>query len=130
MIGQRFYLDKYKWSVVVLYNVNHNDVEFIQDNLSKICDNNQQIKDSTYYIEQQIPNTGFIFSNLDINIRLIPIRPSPSNKEFINTIVHEANHLQSHIATKYNIDEKGEEVCYLIGEIVERMYAVFKKIIL
>lgn len=130
MIGQRFYLDKYKWSVVVLYNVNHNDIEFIQDNLSKICDNKQQIKDSTYYIEQQIPNTGFIFSNLDINISLIVIGESTSNKEFINTIVHEANHLQSHIATKYNIDEKGEEVCYLIGEIVERMYAVFKKIIL
>ena len=57
------------------------------------------------------------------------IGKTTSKKEFINTIVHEANHLQSHIATVYNLDEKGEEVCYLIGTIVETMYNVFRKII-
>lgn len=128
MIAQRFYLDKYKWSVVVLYNVGQNDVEFVQDNLSKICDDKQKIKDSTRYIERGDLNTGFIYSNLDIKISLIVIGKATSNKEFLNTIVHEANHLQSHIATVYNLDEKGEEVCYLIGEVVEQMYNVFRKI--
>lgn len=128
MIAQRFYLDKYKWSVVVLYNVGQNDVEFVQDNLSKICDDKQKIKDSTRYIERGDLNTGFIYSNLDIKISLIVIGKATYNKEFLNTIVHEANHLQSHIATVYNLDEKGEEVCYLIGEVVEQMYNVFRKI--
>lgn len=128
MIAQRFYLDKYKWSVVILYNVGQNDVEFVQDNLSKICDDKQKIKDSTRYIERGDLNTGFIYSNLDIKISLIVIGKATSNKEFLNTIVHEANHLQSHIATVYNLDEKGEEVCYLIGEVVEQMYNVFRKI--
>lgn len=128
MIAQRFYLDKYKWSVVILYNVGQNDVEFVQDNLSKICDDKQKIKDSTRYIKRGDLNTGFIYSNLDIKISLIVIGKATSNKEFLNTIVHEANHLQSHIATVYNLDEKGEEVCYLIGEVVEQMYNVFRKI--
>ena len=128
MIAQRFYLDKYEWSVVVLYDAGCNDVEFIQDNLSKICDDKQKIKDSTRYIERGDLNTGFIYSNLDIKISLIVIGKATSNKQFLNTIVHEANHLQSHIATVYNLDEKGEEVCHLIGEVVERMYDVFRKI--
>lgn len=129
MIGQRFYLDKYEWSVVVLYNVDSDDSEFIKDNLSKICNDRKLIKNSTKYIEQDIPNTGFIYSNFNDKISLIIVGKTTSKKEFINTIVHEANHLQSHIATVYNLDEKGEEVCYLIGTIVETMYNVFRKII-
>ena len=42
---------------------------------------------------------------------LIVIGKTTSNREMVNTIVHEANHLKSHIATADNIDEKGEEVC-------------------
>ena len=129
MIGQRFYLDKYQWAVVVLYNVDSGDTEFVQDNLSKICKDKMLIKNSTRYIEQDILNTGFTYSNFDNKITLIVISKSTSNKEFLNTIIHEANHLQSHIATVYNLDEKGEEVCYLIAHIVETMYGVFKKII-
>ena len=94
MIGQRFYLDKYKWSVVVLYNVDSDDSEFIKDNLSKICDNKQQIKDSTYYIEQQIPNTGFIFSNLEPIIFIpcgmvfgSPAEPSCSSPQKLYTYI-------------------------------------------
>jgi len=36
----------------------------------------------------------------------------------MNTIVHEAKHVQSHICEYYNVPEDSEEAAYLIGYIV------------
>ena len=40
--------------------------------------------------------------------------------------VHEVKHMQSHICSYYNIDERSEEAAYLIGDTVEELYKVFK----
>ena len=129
MIQQQFYIKKYSWEVVVLYDVGPNDVEHIKELLSKICDDYGTIQDGVKYIRKGDYNSGFIYTNYDRKSSVIVIGRTTSKQEFFNTIVHEANHLQSHIATKYNIDEKGEEVSYLIGDIVQKMYKVFKHLI-
>ncbi len=130
MITQHFYLRKYSWEVVVLYNVNENDTDTIKDILSEICDDYGTIQDGVKYIRRGDYNSGFIYSNIDRRASLIVIGKANSPEELLNTIGHEANHLQSHIATKYNLDEKGEEVSYLLGDIIQTMYPVFKRIIL
>lgn len=129
MIQQQFYIKKYSWEVVVLYDVGPNDVEHIKELLSEICDDYGTIQDGVKYIRKGDYNSGFIYTNYDRKASVIVIGRTTSKQEFFNTIVHEANHLQSHIATKYNIDEKGEEVSYLIGDIVQKMYKVFKHLI-
>lgn len=129
MIKQHFYLRKYNWEVVVLYNVDENDTEYIKDILSEICDDYGTIQDGVKYIRRGDYNSGFIYSNFDRKASIIVIGKADSPEEFLNTIGHEANHLQSHIATKYNLDEKGEEVSYLLGTIIQVMYPVFKRLI-
>lgn len=129
MIIQRFLLKDYNWKVVVIYNINNTNVKIIHNVLKEICDDNNIIYNSTKYIEQGSINTGFIYSNFIKKSSVIVIGKCDSKHEFINTIAHEANHLQSHIATVFNLNEKGEEVCYLIGTIIETMYKVFNKII-
>ena len=49
--------------------------------------------------------------------------------QFVNTAIHEAKHVQSHICSYYGIPEDGEEAAYLIGYLVQRMYKMFSKII-
>lgn len=44
----------------------------------------------------------------------------------MNTIVHEAKHVQSHICKYYDVPEDGEQAAYLIGFIVMRMFRMFK----
>lgn len=129
MIKQHFYLKKYHWEVVVLYNVTPTDVDYIKNLLSEICDDYGTIQDGVKYIKQGDLNSGFIYTNYDRKASIIVIGQASSKQEFLNTIAHEANHLQSHIATKYNLDEKGEEVSYLMGDIMQTMYRTFKKII-
>lgn len=52
-----------------------------------------------------------------------------SKEQFINTIVHEIKHLQSHICEYYNVSEKGEQAAYLIGYIAMKMFKVFNKLL-
>ena len=49
--------------------------------------------------------------------------------EKLNKKYSDAINLKKELLQKYNIDEKGEEVCYLIGGIVRTMFRVFSKII-
>lgn len=129
MIKQRFYIDKYDWKVVVLYEIDYRDEDYVIDVLKQMNAPDYIIRGAHKNISAGQYNTGFIYSDYEAKRSLIVISKATTNKELIDTIVHEANHLQSHIATVFNLDEKGEEVCYIIGDIVKRMYKVFIKII-
>lgn len=129
MIGQRFYIDKYDWQVMVLYEVGSDSADIVIGMLESICDDNKILDAAYESLSNGKPNTGFTYSDYDKHRSFMVIGKTTSIRETINTIVHEANHLKSHIATEFDIDEKGEEVCYLIGSIVGSMYNVFRKFI-
>lgn len=129
MIKQSFYIDKYDWQVVVLYETSNDDKNYIISSLKRSGASSSVIDVAYDNISANNLNTGFTYSDLNKHRTIIVISKTTSKSELINTIVHEANHLQSHIATEFNLDEKGEEVCYLIGGIVKTMFRVFSKII-
>ena len=129
MIKQMFYIDKYDWQIVVLYEVSYYNKDYVINKLKEICDDDNIIAQAKNNLNLRSYNTSFTYSDLNKQQTLIVIGKANSSYELINTIVHEANHLKSHIATAYNINEKGEEVSYLIGGIVKVMFKVFKKII-
>ena len=129
MIKQSFYIDKYDWQVVVLYEVSNIDTDYVISVLKRYKANYNIINIAYNNVIANKPNTGFTYSDLDKHRTLIIISKTTSKSELIDTIVHEANHLQSHIATEFKLNEKGEEVCYLIGGIVKAMFRVFSKII-
>lgn len=129
MIGQRFYIDKYDWQVMVLYEVGSDSTNIVIGMLESICNDNNILDTAYESLSNGKPNTGFTYSDYDKRRSFMVIGKTTSIRETINTIVHEANHLKSHIATVFDIDEKGEEVCYLIGSIVGSMYNVFRKFI-
>ena len=74
-------------------------------------------------------NTGFTYTNPDKRTSIIGISSTSSYEQFMNTIVHEAKHVQSHICEYYNVPEDSEKAAYLIGYIVQKMYRVFKDMI-
>ena len=129
MIIQRFIIPNYDWKVVVLHNTNVSNKAFIIKTLKEICDDDYYISKAESSIDANKPNQGFIYSNVKTKCSIINIGYATNTSEYIDTIIHEANHLQSHIASYYNLDEKGEEVCYLIAHIVKTIYKDFAKII-
>lgn len=74
-------------------------------------------------------NTGFTYTDSNRRRSVIGISKATSHAQLMNTIVHEAKHLQSHICNYYNVDEDSEDAAYLIGYIIQKMYSVFKTFI-
>lgn len=73
-------------------------------------------------------DTDVGFTQTDFNKRrsIVGISKTTSKEQLINTIVHEAKHVQSHICRYYNVSEGSEAAAYLIGYITQQMYKVFK----
>lgn len=75
------------------------------------------------------PNTGFTQTDFSKKQSIVGISNVTNKSQLINTIVHEAKHVQSHICRYYNIDEASEQAAYLIGYIVQKMYLKFKELL-
>lgn len=67
-------------------------------------------------------NTGFTHTDFTKRRSIVTISPTTSEEQFLNTVVHEIKHLQSHICRYYNVDEDSEEAAYLIGYIAQKMH--------
>lgn len=72
------------------------------------------------------PNTGFTQTDFKKKRSIVGIANTTSKEQLINTIIHEAKHVQSHICLYYDVPEDGEDAAYLIGYIVQKMYECFK----
>ena len=71
-------------------------------------------------------DTGFTQTDFSKRLSIVGISNVSSVEQLINTIVHEAKHVQSNICKYYNVSEDGEDAAYLIGFIVQKMYNKFK----
>lgn len=91
MIKQYFHIRDY-WSVAVCYDADLGEI-----------------------------NSGFTRTDFSKRLSIVCIGIADSRAEFLNTIVHEAKHVQSHICRYYGVPEDGEGAAYLIGYLIARM---------
>jgi len=99
MIRQDIDLDGY-WDIIVVYDVYLGEI-----------------------------NSGFTHTNFNKKLSIVAIGKADTKRQFLNTIVHEAKHVQSHICKYYDVPEDSEDAAYLIGYIVMKMYETFNRII-
>lgn len=128
MISIEFNINKYDWKVYLYLSVDECDAEFIFSKLSELNCDYSKAKTAYKVLSNDYINKGFTYTNYNAHISLIIVCKAENKGQYINTIVHEINHLKSHIATAYNLDEKEEEVSYLIGDIAEVIYNEYHKI--
>jgi hypothetical protein len=57
---------------------------------------------------------------------VVIFNPHISKADYINSIVHEAEHIKQTMLQAYQVEDKGEPPAYTIGYLVMRMYEVFK----
>ena len=71
-------------------------------------------------------DTGFTYTDFNKRKTIVGISKTTSQEQFLNTIVHEAKHVQSHICKYYKVSEDTEQAAYLMGYLIEKMYNKFK----
>ena len=113
--------------MLVYYGVHKEDFIEVEDALKQLGCSRADIRRSLRVLTKE--NTGFTFSNSEYKMSIICVGPSSDVSQFVNTAIHEAKHVQSHICSYYKIPENSEKAAYLIGYLVQRMYKMFSKII-
>lgn len=122
MIIHQFNLPKYNWTVYAYYGVTPTYKDIIISQLEDMQCKEEFIKESLDIIGKRKPNTGFTYSNYFRKESVIVISDCTDSEQFMNTLVHEARHLQQHIQDTYQLSDYTEEIYYLIGNIVQIMY--------
>ncbi len=127
MISQYIQLGDRDWNVLVYYNVGREDFIEVADSLRQLDCSEKELKEAMSVLRRK--NSGFTFSNSEYKMSIICIGESTDVSQFVNTTIHEAKHVQSHICQFYDIEEDTETAAYLIGHLVQRMYGMLRKIL-
>ena len=118
---QQLKIRKYDWNVVIYYTVDEEQKTNIVTELKEL----QPSKETLDKLERNLMNaeldTGFIYSSFYKKYSIIVIHKASSIGEFVNTIVHEKNHLEMHICEALDINPYSEEAAILSGELAMQM---------
>lgn len=127
MISQYIQLGDRGWNVLVYYNVKPEDFVEVADSLEQLDCSKDEIRKSLRALRKK--NAGLTFSNTEYKMSIVCIGEATNVGQFVNTTIHEAKHVQSHICEYYGIAEDTETAAYLIGHLVHMMYKMLQKIL-
>ena len=66
------------------------------------------------------------FSSPMKHISIVLFNIHKNKSDYINSIVHEAEHIKQAMLKAYQVEDRGEAPDYTIGYLVSRMWEVFK----
>ena len=115
------------WSIVLFVDVDYNKYNIIESALTDILAPISVIDEIYYKISYEY-DSGVTFTNPDYRTSIVCINKATSREELINTISHEADHIQDDICKYYNVPLDSEQAAYLIGYLVGKMYYKSRKL--
>ena len=124
MIKQVFSIESY-WKVIVFYNLDYNLFSIIEDDLKTLGISDGSLEE-LYNVMSSGKAKAVTYSNLAMHTSIVLFNPHKTKSDYINSIVHEAEHVKQAILKVYNVEDEGEPPAYTIGYIISRMWEVFK----
>ena len=68
-------------------------------------------------------------SSVKNNTSIVLFNTHDTSADYLNSIVHEAEHIKQAMLEAYFIEDKGKPPAYTIGYLVEKMYGVFVRLL-
>ena len=128
MIRQQFFVEHY-WKVIVYLNVDYN----FFDNIVKELEDNELDLDDIKEIYKNMSTRkakAVTCSNTKLHTSIVLFNKHNSFIDYLNSVVHEAEHIKQAMLKAYHIEDRGEAPAYTIGYLVGRMYITLKRIII
>ena len=119
MTEQDIYLERYDWTVHVMYDVHSKDSMKVRRYLRDLGCSGITIEDACNLVLEGEPNKGITYSNVDVRKSVVVIGRATSKAEYMNSLSHEMLHVVQHISEVFMINMYGEEACYLLGGLVQ-----------
>lgn len=127
MIKQDFDIDGY-WEVIIFWDLDYDFFDDVCLELMKIGFPKPAIEEA--YTSLKYGNAKAVTcSKIEEHISIVVFNVHDSTSDYINSIVHEAEHIKQAILKAYNIEDRGEAPAYTIGYIVKKMFEVFRTFI-
>ena len=127
MIKQVFNVEQY-WKVIVYYDVDFDLFNHITKDLQD-SDASQDAIIEAYNMLKYKKAKAATFSNIEKHISIILFNSHGSQEDYLNSIVHEAEHVKQAMLQAYQVEDVGEPPAYTIGYLVSQMYHVFRDIV-
>ena len=108
------------WKVIAYSNISYNLFSVIITELNKIGVSKNKI----ISIYNNMFNNGakaVTISSLNKKESIVLFNKHKSNIDFINSIIHESEHIKQSILAAYNIDDIGEPPAYIVGYIATQL---------
>lgn len=123
MIRQEIYLERaHGWRVTCYYAVTHYEVDEILRTLAEAGADDKSLDRAYENLSSGNPNCGICYTGDGESVLVVTV--TTNVEEFADSIDHEKHHLATQIADVLGLDLKGEEVCYLAGEIGRKMHPI------
>lgn len=126
MIRQLFYVKHY-WKVLVFYDVSQDFFDMITKELATIDFPEEDIEEVFYEMKYNVK--AVTCSNIEYHTSIILFNSHTSPQDYLDSIVHEAEHVKQAMLEAYQVEDKGEPPAYTIGYLISRMYPVFRDIL-
>lgn len=127
MIKQAFSVESY-WKVIVFYNLDYDLFYIVEDELLNIGFSLENI-DALYDMMSSGKAKAVTCSSPYYHTSIVLFNYHDSKTDYINSIVHEAEHVKQAMLNAYQVEDAGEPPAYTIGYLIGRMWEVGKKLL-
>ena len=108
MTEQEIYLERYDWTVHVMYDVHSKDAMKVRRYLRDLGCAGIPLEDACNLVLEGEPNKGITYSNVDTRKTVVVIWWTSSRSEHMNSLSHEMLHVVQHISEVFMINMYGE----------------------
>ena len=126
MIRQEFHVEEY-WKVVVWYSLDYHFFDRVLKEMREMGINGRIVKD-VYEIMRSGKAKAVTISNVYKHESIVLFNKHRWFEDYLNSLVHEAEHIKQSMLYAYRIEDEGEAPAYTIGYLVMRMWKGFKQL--
>ena len=118
MIKQIININNY-WEVIVYYDIDYNFFNDIVKELNYLNAPVEEI-DKIYYT-MKYKAKAFTYSNLKYRVSIVGFNKHFDKYDYVNSIIHEAEHVKQHMLRAYKVLDEGEPPAYTVGYVATKM---------
>ena len=124
MIRQVINVNNY-WRVIVYYNIDYALFDYIEDEFVKFhspVEEIDELYDTLSSFEAKAATCNIFYYRTSI----VLFNKHKSYYDYINSIVHEAEHIKQSMLEAYDVEDYGEPPAYTIGYLAMKMFMILK----
>lgn len=122
MISGKIRLRNYSdWQITYYIFTKKENASVILDSLYGLGCNNKFLQKAAGLLESGKRNIGITYSNSRSKRTVFVISETTSLEEFFNSLAHEVDHVEKHIAKALDFSPYSEQASYLVGEILQKI---------